>query len=237
MLYSFGQYGGTVQVGARTLSVTGKTYLLQARAEGYFLSLVLDQVELLKNLLSKCPHLQNEKFIGRWLRATRLAMAELVTSGKSRFGSSLLGLRFDLSQSLGIELQELDEHLDALNPGDLRSWLRDASHKLDLASGRDEMGILGGIMRLRSVGDGGSSIEQFFASIVTNLKWKIDDVLKLTPAVLSTLLSDPDFLGDDLDMEQMMPDDPGDVDCKRFRKIYTRVAQNLIAGRRLDHET
>lgn len=236
MLYQFAQYGGELVIGGRSLPVTGKTYQLLARAESYFLSLTLDQVQLLRDLLARHPHLHNEKFIARWLRSVRLGLAELVTSGKARFSSSLLGLRFDLTQSLGVSAEELDEHLDTLDPAELRAFFREASRKLDLASGRDEMGLLGGIMRLREVGGEGGSLEQFLASVVTILKWPVRDVLSLTPSVLSALLSKPEYLGDDLELEQMMPEDAGDVDYKRMRKIYLQVARNLLAGRRLDHE-
>lgn len=239
MLYQFAQYGGTLRLGPREFPVVGRTYRCLAMAEGYLLSLGMDQVDELRRLLHAFPHLRQEKFIAGWLRSSRLGLADFVSSGKAKFASSLLGLRFDLTLSLNLSLDELDSLLDDLGPDELRNFFREASRKLEIASGRDEMGAMGSLMRLRSVGDGGgSSIEQVFASICSNLKWPLSEILSLTPSVLSTLLSDTKFLADDLEMEQIIPiEDEGDVEAKRLRKIYASVAKNLINGHRIDHGT
>jgi len=232
-------FGGTLRIGDSEYPVKGRSYRKIFQQSDWWISECFCPVIELRRFLLLYPGFNDPEFIEKWLRTSKREM--LVNPDlQKKIMSTIAGRRFDVWHSCnddGLTFKELDEHLDSLNPKELREFFQEADRKMASANFVDEFHFLATCFRQvpEPPNPSGKGVESMIASLCVKNQNRIDlnTVLDSTPSALKVLFTDPDQLVDDISAERALhPQDK--LGQKRFGRIYRNLALNMAEGKRID---
>lgn len=237
-LSNLASFGGMLKINGKEYSVKGRTYRKIAEQQSWWISQCFCPITELRSFLYSHPSFLDKDFILQWLKTGRREnIVDLDL--QQRVMSTFSARRFDIWQACrddGLKIEEIDEHLDALDNQQLAEFFEEADRKMSIANGIGEFDFLANCHKTVPVPNGKSrSIEAMIAQVCVRNKnrMSLEEVLDSTPEMLKVLFEEPENLIDDAEAERALhPNDK--VGRRRFEKIYENMAANISSGQRID---
>ena len=236
-------FGGVIEINGREAVVRPLTYRRICEQSSWALSESMCPVTELRIFLTKRKAFRDPDFAKDWIKIGRRSLF-FDNNLQHMLHSSIYGRMFDIWQATsasGITQKDIRQHLENLDGIEAARFFGKIYAMIAIANNAAEISHLSHATRMTPVGGKGIGIELFFAKMCGSEKspMDLDALLDSTPSQIRTITTSTEekmafAFADDVAEEMSAVAVNDIINERRYNKIYTGMAKNLLEGKRID---